>query len=133
MDIYAANIMDHYKSPRHSGVLDDLSKTRHEANKLCGDVVDVDVKVESGKLKDVAFRGEGCAISQAGASILFDEVVGMDVAEIMELEKEDVYEMLGIHITARRGKCAVLGLLALQNALLDLAGENSKSFADILL
>jgi len=117
MDIYAENIMDHYKNPRNYGSLKDASGTRHELNSTCGDELFVDVKVEGGRLVDVSYRGEGCAISQAGASILFDEVVGMKVDEILEMKKEDVFEMLGVEITARRSKCALLGLVALQNVL----------------
>ena len=133
MDLYAQNVMDHYKNPRHSGQLSDSSATRHEVNKTCGDEIDVDVKVEDGRLVDLAFRGEGCAISQAAMSILAEEIVGMAVEEVLQLQTADVRDMMGIDITARRMKCAVLGLLAVQNALLVLGGSGSKSFADLLV
>ena len=133
MDIYAANIMDHYKNPRNYGALEGDCVSRHEANITCGDVVDLDVEVVDGVLKRIGFEGDGCALSQAGASILFDELIGENVDFVLSLRKEDLVEMLGVDITARRMKCAVLGLLALQNALLKFSGEKEKSFADILI
>lgn len=133
MDIYAANIMDHYKRPRNYGALEGADAHRHEPNTTCGDEVTVDVKLENEKLVEIGFVGEGCAISQAGASIVFEELIGMSIEEVLELKKNDAADMLGVPLTARRSKCAVLGLLAVQNALLELRGQTKRSFSDVLI
>lgn len=133
MDIYAANVMDHYKDPRNYGELAKATSSRHEANSLCGDKVDVDVLIEDEVLKDARFRGEGCAISQAGASILLEELIGMKVTEVLAISREDVVDMLGVPVTARRKKCATLALLALKNAILEARGEQLLGFEDLFL
>jgi nitrogen fixation NifU-like protein len=134
MDIYAENIMDHYKNPRHRGEIADFSARVHEVNTTCGDEVFLDVKIQDGVLVNAAFRGEGCAISQAGASILLDEVIGFSLEEILGLSKKDIVEMMGVDLTARRMKCAVLALLALKNAIMEFRkAKEIYSFADLLV
>lgn len=134
MDLYAENIMDHYKNPKFKGALKEGEITVHqrEANHTCGDVLEIDLKLKGDGLEKIAWRGEGCAISQSAMSILLDEAKDMTSEEIMELEKEDIYEMLGVPISARRSKCAVLSLLTLKNAFLTHKKQKQISFVDIL-
>lgn len=118
MDLYAQNILDRYKNPFHKDKKLDASIHHKEANHSCGDVVEVDLKMEDDKVTDYSFSGNGCAISMASADMLGDLIEGMTKEEVLKLTKEEIYEMLGIEISIRRSKCALLALLALQNSLL---------------
>lgn len=117
MDIYAQNILDRYKNPLHKEKKLNASVHHKEANHSCGDVVEVDLQIEDDKIAGYSFFGNGCAISMASADMLGDLIVGMSKEEILKLNKEDIYEMLGIEISVRRSKCALLALLAIQNSL----------------
>jgi len=134
VDLYAENIMDHYKNPRFKGILDksDVSVHQKEANHSCGDVLELDLQIRKNKIKKMAFHGQGCAISQSAMSILLDEIKDMTLDEILALTKEDIYEMLGVPISARRSKCANLGLLTLQNAILEFQKKPKKYLIEIV-
>lgn len=132
MDLYAQNILDHYKNPVNKGKLKSASVTHKEANHSCGDTLEVDLKVSDGKVDDVKFRGEGCAISQAAMSILSEELIGMTEKEILKLREQDIHDMLGIPVTARRRKCALLSLLTTQNALRKKHKEKLEKWMDLI-
>ena len=116
-EIYKENIMHHYKHPHHTGVLDKFTFKERELNPLCGDDVTVYILVEKGKVKDISFQGQGCAISQAAMSLLTDRVVGMSLAQIKELTDKDIFDMLGIPISHTRTKCALLSLKVIQKGV----------------
>lgn len=117
MDLYAEQILDHYKHPRHAGTLTNATGTHEESNISCGDRVKVDVRIEADVLRDLAWIGSGCAISQAGMSLLSDAVVGKSVDDLLKLAKPDVLTILGVPVSERRLKCALLGFHTLQNTL----------------
>ena len=64
MDLYAEEILDHYKHPRHYGHLDAPTLVFHDRNPLCGDEIELELKIEDGKVADIAFTGHGCAVSR---------------------------------------------------------------------
>lgn len=116
MDIYRENILDHYKHPRNFGHLDNPDVTQEEGNVTCGDRIVMEVKLDNGKVKEIAFSGEGCAISQASASMLTEMVKGKTKEEVMKLTLGDITTMLGTTLTPSRVKCATLPLEVLQKA-----------------
>ena len=121
-DLYRENILDHYQNPRHYGTLEDPDISYQDDNPLCGDVIRIDLKVdEEERITDVAFSGEGCAISQASASMLTQEILGKTLDEVKALGKEDVLEMLGIELGPVRLKCALLSLKVLKAGVYGLA------------
>lgn len=120
MDIYREQILDHYKHPRNFGHLEKPDVTLEEHNVSCGDRITIELKVKNEKLKvveDIRFSGEGCAISQASASMLTEKVMGMRVVDAQKLATKDITDMLGTELTPARVKCAVLSLEVLHNAL----------------
>lgn len=117
MDLYADNILDHYKHPRGTGSLPNPTVTHREENLSCGDDLSIDLLMKNGRIKDVAWRGEGCAISQAAMSILFEELIGKTAKDIVEMKPADIHALLGVPVGPRRFKCALLCLHALKNAL----------------
>ena len=117
MDLFREAIIDHYKHPRHKGKLVDADVNRHETNPFCGDEVTVFLSIADDTVADASFEGRGCAISQASASMIMEEIIGMPVDELKQWGKEDVLDLLGIEIGPVRLKCALLPLKALKAGL----------------
>lgn len=107
-------ILDHYKHPRRKGHLVAPDVHYRDTNPFCGDEVTVELQIKDGVVVDAAFDGRGCAISQASASMMVEEVVGMQVADLKQWGKADMLELLGIEIGPVRLKCALLPLKALK-------------------
>jgi len=116
-DLYRDYILEHYRHPHNFGTMEDATASYEGANPLCGDRITLQVRVRDGVLDGVAFTGRGCAISQASASLLTDEVRGKPVDEAAKLSSSDVLDLLGIEISPARMKCALLSLDTLQHAL----------------
>ena len=114
--MYQENILDHYRNPHNFGFLDNPDADANDYNPLCGDKVGIQLKINGNKIKEIKFYGSGCAISQAAASMLTDEINGKTVDDIMKLTKEDVLDLLGIEISYARLKCALLALKVLKMA-----------------
>jgi nitrogen fixation NifU-like protein len=108
--LYREAILDHYRHPRHKGHLEHADIQFHDHNPFCGDEITVELKVEDGVVVDAAFDGRGCAISQATASMLMEEVIGKRVDELKSWDKEFILYLLGIEIGPVRLKCALLPL-----------------------
>jgi nitrogen fixation NifU-like protein len=113
-DIYREIILDHFRNPRNRGTLDPNDFTYEDVNPLCGDEVRIDVRVENDRVKEIAFSGRGCAVSQASASILTEMVEGMPLDEVKAITKDDLLEEIGIPVSPARLKCALLSLKVLK-------------------
>ncbi|HVE67531.1 MAG TPA: iron-sulfur cluster assembly scaffold protein [Solirubrobacteraceae bacterium] len=116
-DLYRDYILDHYKQPRNFGELDPHDLDAHDHNPLCGDELGVHIVVRDGRIAELRFHGQGCAISQAAASIASEEYVGMEVGDVGELDADWVLDLLGIPISATRRKCALLNLKVMRGAV----------------
>ncbi len=112
--LYREAILDHYKHPRHKGHLSEPDVHYHDTNPFCGDEVTIELKVTDGVVTAAAFDGRGCAISQASASMMMEEVIGKKIEDLKAWGKEDVLELLGIEIGPVRLKSALLPLKALK-------------------
>ncbi|QCC51798.1 Fe-S cluster assembly sulfur transfer protein SufU [Halapricum salinum] len=109
-DMYRQQILDHYKNPRNYGEIEDATFTHVGENPMCGDTIEMDIVLDDDEdtIEHVAFRGDGCAISQASASMLSEKLQGMSVEDLEALDRDDVIDMLGVDISPMRVKCAVL-------------------------
>lgn len=114
-DMYQELILDHYKNPRHQGTLDPADITYEDDNPLCGDRIRIDILTnDDEEVVEAAFSGHGCAISQASASMLMEEIQGKSLDAIKQLKNEDIMDMLGIELGPVRMKCALLSLKVLK-------------------
>ena len=116
-DLYRDYILEHYRRPHNFGVLDGATLSQEGANPLCGDRITMQLRVRGGVIDGVGFTGRGCAISQASASLLTDEIKGKGVDAASAMTGRDVLDLLGIEISPARMKCAMLSLETLQGAL----------------
>ncbi|HET6443156.1 MAG TPA: iron-sulfur cluster assembly scaffold protein [candidate division Zixibacteria bacterium] len=113
--MYREQIIDLYENPLNFGSLEPADFTYEEDNPLCGDVIRIYVRIdEDNRVSDVSWSGEGCAISQASASLLTEDIKGKTLDEVKAYTKEDVLELLGIQLSMTRIKCALLSLKVLK-------------------
>jgi len=122
-DIYKDIILDYYRNPRNYGDLPDPDVRAKDSNPLCGDIIEMQLKIRDGKIDDIRFKGKGCAISQSSASMLTELVKGKTLDEVKALGKPDVLELLGIDPGPTRIKCALLGLKVLKLAVYGYLGQ----------
>ncbi|MGB3696302.1 MAG: SUF system NifU family Fe-S cluster assembly protein [Gordonia sp. (in: high G+C Gram-positive bacteria)] len=142
--MYQEVILDHYKHPHGRGLREDYDAEVHHVNPTCGDEVTLRVHVEDGVVADISYDGQGCSISQASTSVLYDQVVGQSIDEAMATldsfntmmtsrgadagDEEligDGVAFAGVSKYPARVKCALLGWMAFKDAL-------SQSVADRL-
>ena len=123
--MYRQQILDHYKNPRNYGEIEDPTFTHTGENPMCGDTIEMDVVLDDDEetIERVAFRGDGCAISQASASMLSQELAGMPVEDLQAMVRDDITDMLGVDISVMRVKCAVLAEKVAQDGVEIYFGE----------
>jgi len=140
-DLYQEILMDHYKNPRNSGKLHDADLEVHAKNPFCGDEVELDIKWDGDRIKDIHFVGHGCVISQASVSLLTEHVKGKTLKEIEgviqefsamikgELEKideeklDELCALQGVSKFPTRIKCALLAWNTLKKVVLERKAE----------
>ncbi|PIR20453.1 MAG: SUF system NifU family Fe-S cluster assembly protein [Deltaproteobacteria bacterium CG11_big_fil_rev_8_21_14_0_20_47_16] len=135
--LYREVILDHFQNPRHHGALTEPTVAVDGKNPLCGDEITLQLSVENGVIKDVAWDGKGCAISQASISVLAENVVGKTIIEAKEminnvkgvmngsvevetLDMGDLEALAGVRQFPVRIKCALLGWTTLEEAFKEL-------------
>ena len=117
--LYREYILEHYKHPHNHGALEHADMEAHDLNPLCGDELTFQLGLDAeGKVDQVAFDGHGCAISQASASMLSDELKGKTPQELLAMDHTTVLDLLGIDISATRMKCAMLSVKVVKAAAL---------------
>lgn len=136
-ELYQEVILDHYRKPRNKHDLEETTHTITLNNPLCGDVIDLLLKVQGGRIADIAFKGKGCSISQASASMMTERLKGKTVDEALSLsgsftrlmhgeggadeELGDLRALEGVSKFPVRVKCALLAW----NCLQELVGRDA--------
>ena len=132
-DIYLEIILDHYRNPRNKGKLSNADVSIHDSNPLCGDEIDIHLKIEEEKVKDIKFEGRGCAISQASASMLTEMIMDKPLTTVKDLTKEDILENIGLmNLGPARIKCALLSLKVLKLGMVRYYADKDPSSAERL-
>ncbi len=126
-DIYHEMIIDYSRNPINYGKIEDHDVTFHDSNPLCGDSIDIDMKIDGQTVSDIKFHGKGCAICMACSSVLTEIAKGKSIDDVRGIGKNDVLGELGLeHLQAVRIKCALLSLKVLKSALYTYLGEHVK-------
>ncbi len=129
-DLYREVIIEHYKNPSYKGHLDPHDYSFADSNPLCGDHIQIDLRVDKdNKVTDARFEGHGCAISQASADLLLESVIGKSIEDVKKLNRQDILDMLGIDLGPVRLKCALLSLKVLKAGVYGL-GEASDELVE---
>ncbi|MCS5527893.1 MAG: iron-sulfur cluster assembly scaffold protein [Nitrosopumilus sp.] len=124
-DIYHEMIVDYSRNPINYGEIENHDVTFHDSNPLCGDSIDIDMKIDDQKVTDIKFHGKGCAICMACTSVLTEITKGKSLDDVRKIEKNDVLSELGLeHLQAVRIKCALLSLKVLKSAVYTYLGSN---------
>ncbi|MFD9334802.1 Fe-S cluster assembly sulfur transfer protein SufU [Streptomyces sp. NPDC060028] len=148
--MYQELILDHYKHPRGRGLRDGDAEVHH-VNPTCGDEITLRVKYDGETLTDVSYEGHGCSISQAGASILNELLVGKELAEAQKIQAvflelmqskgkiepdeemeevlEDAVAFAGVSKYPARVKCALLSWMAWKDATAQALGDAERKTA----
>ena len=113
-DMYRELILDHARNRRNWGALDPNDFDHYEKNPLCGDELRLTLRIDENRIiREVGWEGSGCAISQASASMLGEELVGMALDDALKLDKQHIFDNIGIPLSINRTKCALLALKVL--------------------
>ena len=125
-DIYRELILDYYRNPKNFGKLEKPDIAAHDTNPLCGDEVDIQIRVGPGsRIEEIKFTGKGCAISQASASMLTELAKGKELEWVKKVSKEDILKMLGNpELGPSRIKCALLGMKVLKTGVYGYMGAH---------
>ncbi len=137
--LYKDVILDHHRHPRNFGLVEKPAAQVEGYNPLCGDRVDISIALADGKLQDCRFRGEGCSICMASASMMTEELIGKSVPEVQKtidgfralLKGEecplavegDLESLVGVRNFPVRIKCALLPWTTLHQAIHKARGE----------
>ncbi|TFH03159.1 MAG: iron-sulfur cluster assembly scaffold protein [Nitrosopumilus sp.] len=131
-DIYHEMIIDYSRNPLNYGKIEDHDVTFHDSNPLCGDSIDIDMKIDDNKVSDIKFHGKGCAICMACSSVLTDITKGKNIDEVRKITKTDILGELGLeNLQAVRIKCALLSLKVLKSALYSYLGKHLDDSQDV--
>ncbi len=118
MNIYQQQILDNYHNPVNFGKPKEYTHTSKKQNLSCGDEIEIYLTIKDGKVTDMHYEAEGCAISVASASLLSQYIQGKGIEEIRKMGIEEIKEILGIELTPSRNKCALLALEAVKRSLI---------------
>jgi nitrogen fixation NifU-like protein len=115
---YSNKVMEHFAHPRNVGVIENPSGVGKVGNPVCGDIMELFIKVEDGKITDAKFRTFGCGAAIATSSMVTEMVKGKTIEEALQLTNKAVAEALG-GLPAVKMHCSVLAEDALKSAIDD--------------
>jgi len=93
--MYSAAVLDHFKNPRNAGELENAAATVEVTNPVCGDIMQLAVRVENGRIAEARFKTQGCVAAIACGSLLTEMVQGMTLAEARQITATQIAEALG--------------------------------------
>lgn len=114
--IYRDFIVELYKNPLNKRIIKNATATASGANPACGDHLRIYAKIKNGKIADVSFEGQGCAIMIASASLLTENAKGKFLKEIKKWNSKNIFKWLGPELGPSRIKCGLLALETLQKS-----------------
>lgn len=117
MSLYQEIILEHYRHPKNYGQVKNPTDKVQLFNPLCGDKIEMTIKMIKDKIEAIKFQGQGCAISQAASSMLTEYAKGKTKDQLKKLDRKFMIKLLGVELGPNRIKCALLPLEALHKLL----------------
>jgi nitrogen fixation NifU-like protein len=116
-ELYSDILLDHFRHPRNYGDLTNPGISYENFNPLCGDRIRIEVRLDDSIVEEAGFKGDGCAISMAAASLLTEMIRGLRIDELSNLSDDRLIAALESDIKPARIACALLPLDALRAGL----------------
>ena len=120
--LYSDILLDHFRHPRNYGSLDAPDISNEQFNPLCGDRIRLELNLEESRVTKARFKGDGCAISTAAASLLTELILNEDIAQLSDFPDTRLISALESNIQPARLQCALLPLHALREGLKEYRG-----------
>ena len=116
-DLYREELTEIYKHPSHKGNLKGANAKAEKVNLLCGDQLQLHLKIKNDAVEDASFLGQNCLVSTVAAELLLDYIIGKKLTEIKKIDKKSLLSLIPLNLSTSRIACAHLALLALQEAI----------------
>lgn len=127
--VYSTKVMEHFQHPRNVGEIEDADGTGKVGNPICGDIMQLQIKVQDGRITDARFKTFGCGAAIATSSMVTEIVKGRTIEEALKITNDTVAEALG-GLPSIKMHCSVLAEEALQSAIQDYLSKQGKSLDD---
>jgi nitrogen fixation NifU-like protein len=127
---YTEKVIDHYQNPRNLGELDDPDGVGVVGNPTCGDMMQIQIKVQDGRIEEVKFKTFGCGAAIATTSVATELIKGKTIEEALQVTNRDVMEVLG-SLPPVKVHCSLLAEEAIKAAVDDYRGKTAGSEPDL--
>lgn len=127
MALYNDKVMEHFMNPHNVGELENADGVGTYGSPVCGDMMQISIKVEDDKITDAKFKTFGCGSAIASSSVATDMIIGMTIDEALELTNKQIINELG-GLPAVKVHCSVLADHAIKSAIYDYAQKTGKTY-----
>jgi nitrogen fixation NifU-like protein len=124
--LYSEKVMEHFRNPRNVGDMENPDGTGHVGNPICGDIMELYIKVDNGIITDAKFKTFGCGAAIATSSMVTEIVKGKTIDEALKISNQAVAEALG-GLPAAKMHCSVLAEEALRSAINDYLAKGKET------
>ena len=126
-NMYNDKVMEHFMNPHNVGELENADGVGTYGSPVCGDMMQISIKVEDDKITDAKFKTFGCGSAIASSSVATDMIIGMTIDEALELTNTQIINELG-GLPAVKVHCSVLADHAIKSAIYDYAQKTGKTY-----
>ena len=130
MGLYNDKVMDHFMNPHNVGEIENADGTGTYGSPVCGDMMQITLKIEDDVIKDAKFKTFGCGSAIASSSVATDMIIGKTIDEALEITNKQIIDELG-GLPAVKVHCSVLADHAIKSAIYDYAQKNGKTYAGL--
>ena len=128
MALYNDIVMEHFLNPKNVGEMENPDGTGVYGSPVCGDMMQIQIKVENDVIKDAKFKTFGCGSAIASSSMATSMIIGTTIEEALEITNKQIIDELG-GLPPVKVHCSVLADRAIKNAIYDYAVKNGKTYA----
>ena len=128
MGLYNDKVMDHFMNPHNVGEIENADGTGTYGSPVCGDMMQITLKIEDDVIKDAKFKTFGCGSAIASSSVATDMIIGKTIDEALAITNKQIIDELG-GLPAVKIHCSVLADHAIKSAIYDYAQKNGKTYA----